>query len=344
MIDLRSDTVTKPTAAMRQAMANADVGDDVYREDPTVNHLERRAAEIFAKEDALFVPTGSMGNTIGLKVLTNHGEEIICDSRAHVLDWELSMTAWFSGCLLRTISTADGVLTWDVIARHLRPDGPHCAPTTVVELENTHNMAGGVVYPQDVIDSVCDAAHEHGLRVHMDGARIFNASAASGLPVSRITAKVDTVNFCLSKGLGAPAGSILVGPAKLMAKARLYRKRLGGGMRQAGVLAAPGLIALEEMPKRLVEDHQNAKYLAARFADVPGVTVDAAKVQTNIVILDVAGTGLEVPSISARLKARGVLMNGVGGTRMRAVTHYDVTASECEVAANVFQEVLTAGS
>ena len=333
IIDLRSDTVTKPTAAMRKAMAEAEVGDDVYREDPTVNRLEERAAAIFGKEAALFVPTGTMGNTIAVKLHTSHGEEVICDARSHLLDWELSMTAWFSGCLLRTIPTPDGILHWDTIKRYLRPNGPHCAPTTLVEIENTHNMAGGTVYPQAAIDEICDEAHKAGLKVHMDGARIFNAVAASGVAVDRMTAKVDTVNFCLSKGLGAPVGSLLVGPQALIARGRMYRKRLGGGMRQAGILAAAGLIALEEMPKRLSEDHANARYLAQELSQIKGIAIDPAKVATNIVIFDIAGTGIPAPDFSARLKPQGVLMNGIGGTLMRAVTHYDVSRQDCETAA-----------
>ncbi len=339
-IDLRSDTVTKPTAAMRRAMAEAEVGDDVYGEDPTVNRLEARAAEIFGKEAALFVPTGTMGNTIGIKVHTNHGEEVICDARAHILDWEFSMTAWFSGCLVRTIETEDGILTWDRIEQKLRPDGPHCAPTTLIELENTHNMCGGVVYPQEIIDDICDRAHERGLKVHVDGARIFNAAAASGLPVSRITAKVDSVNFCLSKALGAPVGSMLVGTHDAISRGRKFRKRLGGGMRQVGVLAAAGLIALEQMPARLGEDHANAKFLAEEAAKLPGVSIDPSRVATNIVIFDIAGTGRKPAEVTAALKERGVLMNGVGGTRMRAVTHYDVSRADCEQAAAVLAEVI----
>ncbi|MCU1324708.1 MAG: L-threonine aldolase, partial [Bryobacterales bacterium] len=248
MIDLRSDTVTKPNEKMRRAMAEAEVGDDVYGEDPTVNRLEARSAEILGKEAALFVPTGTMGNTIGIKVLTEHGAEVISDSRAHILDWELSMLAWFSGCLIRAVPTEDGILTWDAIKPYVKPVGPHWAPTGAIEIENTHNMGGGRVYPQTVIDEICDEAHARGVPVHMDGARLFNAAAAANRPVSEIVAEVDTVTFCLSKALGAPVGSMLAGPAKLMDKARLYRKRLGGGMRQAGVLAAAGLIALEEGP------------------------------------------------------------------------------------------------
>jgi threonine aldolase len=340
MIDLRSDTVTRPTPAMRKAMAEAEVGDDVYGEDPTVNRLESRAAEIFGKEAALFVPTGTMGNTIGIKVHTNHGEEVICDARAHILDWEFSMTAWFSGCLVRTIETEDGILTWGRIEQKLRPDGPHCAPTTLVEIENTHNMSGGTVYPQDIIDDICDQSHTRGLKVHMDGARVFNAAAAAGTPVSRIAKKVDSVNFCLSKGLGAPVGSMLVGTKDAITRGRKLRKRLGGGMRQAGVLAAAGLIALEEMPKRLHEDHANARFLADEAAKLPGVSIDPSKVVTNIVIFDIAGTGRATAEISAALKNRGVLMNGVGGTRMRAVTHYDVSRADCEAAAATLAAVI----
>jgi threonine aldolase len=251
MIDLRSDTVTRPTPEMRRAMADAEVGDDVYREDPTVNRLEERAAEVFGKEAALFVPTGTMGNTIGVKVHTEHGQEVICEARSHILNYELSMTAWFAGCLVRAIPSESGILTWDQIKKEIRPLGQHAAPTGLVEIENTHNMAGGTVYPQETIDEICDNTHAAGLKVHMDGARVFNAAAAAGRCVRDITAKVDTVMFCLSKGLGAPVGSMLVGAKDTIDRGRLYRKRLGGGMRQAGVLAAAGLFSLEQMPLRL---------------------------------------------------------------------------------------------
>src|SRR6266567_5269239 len=221
MIDLRSDTVTKPTPAMRQAMFEAEVGDDVYREDPTVNRLEARAAEIAGKEAAIFVPTGTMGNTIAIKLLTEHGQEVICDSRAHLFDWELSMLAWFSGCQIRSADAPDGILTWDVIRGVLRAGSSHSSPTGAIEIENTHNMAGGRVYPQAVIDDICDRAHELGVPEHMDGARIFNAAEATGRSVSEIVEKVDTVMFCLSKALGAPVGSMVAGPAKLIEKGRL---------------------------------------------------------------------------------------------------------------------------
>ena len=339
MIDLRSDTVTKPTAAMRRAMAEAEVGDDVYGEDPTVNRLERRAAEITGKEAALFVPTGTMGNTIGIKLHTEHGQEVICDGRAHVLDYELAMLAWFSGCVARPVPTADGILHWSEIRRLVRPLGPNWAPTGAIAVENTHNMAGGTVYPQEVVDEICDGAHELGLKVHMDGARVFNAAEAAGRPVREIVAKVDTVMFCLSKALGAPLGSMLAGTGAQIARARLLRKRLGGGMRQAGVVAAAGLIALEESPQGLAEDHRNAKFLAAGLAEVRGIAVDAAAVQTNIVIFDVSGTGLAAAECSARLKARGVLINGINPRQMRAVTHYDVDGAACAAALEAVAEI-----
>ena len=328
-IDLRSDTVTKPTPAMRRAMAEAEVGDDVYGEDPTVNRLEKRAAELFGKEAGLFVPTGTMGNTIGIKVHTEHGQEVICDSRAHLMDWELSMTAWFSGCLVRSIPTEDGILHWDAIKNYLRPNGPHCAPTAVLEIENTHNMAGGTVYPMDVLDDVCDRAHHAGLKVHMDGARIFNAATHLGVPVREIAAKPDTVMFCLSKALGAPVGSMLVGSAETIARGRMFRKRLGGGMRQAGVLAAAGLVAMEETPDKLAADHANARLLADELAKLPGISIDPRKIQTNIVVFDVAGTGFTPAEFSAQLKQRGVLINGINARQMRAVTHHDVSRSDC---------------
>jgi threonine aldolase len=332
MIDLRSDTVTKPTPAMRLAMMEAEVGDDVYGEDPTVNRLEKRAAEITGKEASLFVPSGTMGNTIAVKLHTTHGQEVICDSRSHVLDYELAMMAWFSGCVPRTIDTDDGILTWDRVRRKIRPHGPHWAKTGLIEIENTHNMAGGTVYPLHVIREICSEAHQRDLKVHMDGARVFNASAAMGVPVRELVAPVDTVMFCVSKALGAPVGSLLAGSAEAIARGRLYRKRLGGGMRQAGVLAAAALVALEETPKRLADDHANAKFLAEGLARIPGIAVDLDKVVTNIVIFDVSGTGLASAEISSRLKQRGVLMNGINEQLMRAVTHYDVDRAGCEQA------------
>ena len=342
MIDLRSDTVTKPTAAMRRAMMEAEVGDDVYGEDPTINRLEQRAAEIAGKEAALFVPSGTMGNTIGVKLHTEHGQEVICDSRCHILNYELSMLAWFSGCVARAIPTPDGILTWEQIRREIRPLGPHAAPTGLIEIENTHNMAGGTVYPPRTVMEICEQAHGLGLPVHMDGARIFNAAEALGLPVRELCAPVDTVMFCLSKALGAPVGSMLAGPERLIARGRLYRKRLGGGMRQAGVLAAAGLVALAETPALLAEDHRNARFMAEGLARIPGIAIDPGKVQTNIVIFDVSSAGIPAKEISARLTARGVLINSVNDRLMRLVTHYDVNRADCARALEVLAEAVAA--
>ena len=340
MIDMRSDTVTRPTEEMRRAMIEAEVGDDVYGEDPTVNRLEQRAAEIVGKEAALFVPTGTMGNTIAVKLHTEHGQEVIADSRAHVLDYELSMVAWFSGCVVRAIQTANGILTWEEVRRAIRPVSPYSAPTGLVTIENTHNMHGGTVYPMAVLREICDGVHERGLKVHMDGARVFNASTALNVPVREIAAGADTVMFCLSKGLCAPAGSMLAGPASLIAKGRLYRKRLGGGMRQVGVLAAACRIALEELPKRLCEDHENAKFLGEGLARISGVQIDPRNVATNIVVFDVSGTGIAPAEISARLKARGVLLNPINERQMRAVTHRDVNRADCESALGAMAEAV----
>jgi threonine aldolase len=329
MIDLRSDTVTKPTPAMRKAMAEAEVGDDVYQEDPTVARLEARAAEILGKQAALFVPTGSMGNTIGIKLHTHHGQEVVCDDKAHILDWELAMTAWFSGCLARTVPTSDGILSWPLIEPTLRRPGGFNAPTGLISLEHPHNMGGGTLYCIEAIDDICDKAHKHGLKVHMDGARLFNAATRSGLAPARIVHNVDTVMMCLSKGLGAPVGSLVAGPAHLITQARTYRKLLGGGMRQAGVIAAAGLVALEESPEKLEKDHLHARMLAE------AVGLDPTTIQTNIVIFEVADPTVFV----ARMKEHGVRLSAIGGKRVRIVTHYDVSRADCERAAKLLYEV-----
>lgn len=339
VIDLRSDTVTRPTPAMRRAMAEAEVGDDVYQEDPTVNRLEERSAALMGKEAALFVPTGTMGNTIALKLHTQHGQEVICDSRSHIHNYELSMMAWFAGCLARAIPTEDGLLTWDRIRGELRPLGPHAAPTGLIEVENTHNVAGGTVYPLAQLAEIKQGAESIGVPVHMDGARFFHAVTSLGVQPAEIAQYADTVMFCLSKGLGAPAGSMLVGTRSQMAYGRLLRKRLGGGMRQAGVLAGAGLIALEEMPARLHEDHENARYLAKSLAGIPGLRVEP-RVETNILFFDVSDTGFTGAQFVEALGERSVRMIAMGPTRVRAVTHYDVSRAECETAAGAVAEVV----
>ena len=327
MIDLRSDTVTKPTAAMRQAMAAAEVGDDVYGEDPTINQLEKRSADILGKEAALFLPTGTMGNTIAIKLHTEHGQEVICESRAHILNYELSMMAWFAGCVARPIYAERGLLTWRQIEPEIRKLGPHAAPTGLIEIENTTNMAGGCVYPVAQIREIAEGARGYGLKVHMDGARVFNAAAALGCDVAQIAAPVDSVMFCLSKGLGAPAGSMLVGTKKDMDRGRLLRKRLGGGMRQAGILGAACLIALEEMPARLTEDHTHARALAAALAGCAGVQVESP-VETNIIIADVGKSKLTAAAFSKAMLGRGILFNPISPTKIRMVTHMDVSATD----------------
>jgi len=340
IVDLRSDTVTRPTPAMRHAMYEAEVGDDVYREDPTVNRLEARAAEIFAREAGVFVPSGTMGNQSAIKVHTRPGQEVICEERAHIYNFEMAMMSAFSGVLPRTVYAEDGILTWELIAPLIRGRSEHRARTGLVELENTSNLAGGSVYPLEVSNDIADRAHAAGLPLHLDGARIFNASVALGRSVVELSKKFDSVMFCLSKGLGAPVGSMLVGSREFIEEARLVRKMLGGGMRQAGVLAAAGLVALEESPPRLHIDHENAKFLAEGLAQLPGIKIDAAKVVTNIMFFDVSGTGLSAPEVSQRLKAQGILANPYNPKLIRMVTHQDVDRAGCERALQVLGEIV----
>lgn len=338
-VDLRSDTVTKPTPEMRRAMAEAEVGDDVYGEDPTVNKLEQRAAEIFKREAAIFVPSGSMGNSIAIKLHTKPGQEIICEERGHIFNYEMAMLAWFSGCVPRTMPAPNGILTWDLVKRWIAPKIYYRAQTGLISLENTHNMAGGSVYPQAVADEICDRAHEMGIPVHLDGARVFNAATALGKPVAEVTQKYDSIMFCLSKGLGAPVGSLLVGSRKFIDDARACRKALGGGMRQAGVLAAAGLIALEKHTTRLKEDHDNAKLLAIGLSKIRGIQMDPATVQTNIVIFDISGTGMGSTEFTKKMAERNVIAGGVNNELVRFVTHMDVDRAGCERALEVVAEI-----
>ncbi len=338
-VDLRSDTVTKPTPEMRRAMAEAEVGDDVYAEDPTVNRLEQRAAEIFAREASIFVPSGTMGNQIAIKLHTKPGQEIICEERGHIYNYEMAMLSWFSGCIARTLPAPNGILTWDLVKRWIAPKIYYRAQTGLISLENTHNMAGGSIYPQEVADEICDRAHEMGLPVHLDGARVFNAAMALGKPVAEVTRKYDSVMFCLSKGLGAPVGSLLVGSRKFIDDARACRKALGGGMRQAGVLAAAGLIALEKHTARLKEDHDNAKFLAQCLSKIPGIKIDPTTVQTNIVIFDISGTGIGSTEFTRRLAEKNVMAGGVNNELVRFVTHMDVDRSGCERALQVVEAI-----
>ena len=338
-VDLRSDTVTRPTAAMRRAMAEAEVGDDVYGEDPTVNRLQARAAEIFGREAALFVPSGSMGNLIAIKTWTRPGLEVICEQRAHVNQYELASMSALAGCFPRPAFAEDGILTWPLVEPLIRAKSPNYSQTGLVTLENTHNMAGGTTYPTAVAEEICDRAHAAGLPVHLDGARIFNASVATGKSVKELTRKFDSVMFCLSKGLGAPVGSMVVGSREFIEKAYVQRKMLGGGMRQVGVLAAAGLIALEETPKTLHRDHENAKFLAEGLAKIPGISIDPKKVVTNILIFDVRQTGKTGAQISAELKKRNILANATDNFLIRMVTHYDVDRAKIERAIAALSEI-----
>jgi len=342
MIDLRSDTVTKPTPEMRRAMASAEVGDDVYGEDPTVNRLQERAAEMFEKEAALFVASGTMGNQIAVKVHTRPGQEVVIEERSHIYNYELGMASVLSGISFRTVRSSDrsGHLTWDEISVALKPKGSdHSAETGLICLENTHNFGGGSVMVAEKCGEICDQAHASGVLVHIDGARIFNAATAAGETVAELTRMADSVQFCVSKGLGAPVGSLLVGSRDFIDEAHLWRKRMGGGMRQAGIIAAAGLIAIEESPKRLFVDHEKAQKLALGLARLPGVSIDPEQVRTNIVIFDISGTGKSPAETCELMRARGVLASGFG-TSIRMVTHLDVSMDDVETAVMALREVL----
>jgi len=325
IVDLRSDTVTRPSDEMRRAMAAAEVGDDVYGEDPTVNLLQKRAAEIFGKEAALFVPTGCMGNLISIKVWTHHGNEVLCEERSHVNLYELASMSAIAGCMPRAVRGGDdGILTWQQIHAAIRPKIYYDSQTALLCLENTSNMAGGTVYPTERIHEICEKAHAFDLRVHLDGARIFNAAVALKDNVAHMTKDADSVMFCLSKGLGAPVGSMIVGSRDFIERARIYRKMFGGGMRQVGVIAAAGLIALEKSPTRLHEDHENARHLAEGIAQIPNLKIDPASVRTNIVIFDCHASGMTAVELCDALHAKGVWAQDTALYSVRMVTHWNV--------------------
>jgi threonine aldolase len=333
LIDLRSDTVTKPSDKMRAAMAAAEVGDDVYGDDPTINRLQERAAEIFEKEAALWTPTGCMANEIAVKVHTKPGQEIIIEERGHIHGHELAAAAVFSGVLVRSVHSGDGTghLTWEEIDGALRVNRAYWVSTSgLICLENTHNFAGGSVMTAEHCVDICEKAHALRLPVHMDGARIFNASVALKTRVAEITRGCDSIMFTLSKGLGAPAGSILLGTKDFIKEARIWRKRMGGGMRQVGILAAAGLIALEEGPAHLHEDHRNARRLAEGLAEIDGITLDLDSVVTNIVVFDISGTRMTSPELCGRLKEKNILAVGIDDKTMRMVTHLDITSDHID--------------
>jgi threonine aldolase len=340
IIDLRSDTVTKPTSEMRAAMAAAEVGDDVFGDDPTANRLQVRAAEIFEKESALFVPSGTMGNQIAVHIHTRPGQEVITEGHAHIYEFEMAAMAAISGVQARPIATSDGILSWERIHSAIRPKLYYRAQTGLIALENTHNMAGGTLYAKEQIDVICKNAHEAGLPVHLDGARIFNAAAALGDTVANLTRNCDSVMFCLSKGLAAPVGSMLVGSREFIERARTIRKMLGGGMRQVGILAAAGLIALEKMPLRLDEDHQNARLLADLLQEIADLDLEPAKVRTNILMVGILRTGFNSERLAAKLREKGLLVSQLDLSRIRLVTHNDVNRAQIHKAAGIIRKVL----
>ena len=324
VVDLRSDTVTKPTAEMRQAMAGAEVGDDVFGEDPTVNRLEAVAAERLGKEAGLFVLSGTMGNQVSLMAHTQRGDEIILDENSHIFNYEVAALAVLSGLQPRTLRGRHGILDPEDVRQAIRPPNIHHPKDTLVCVENTHNRGGGTVYPLEILREIRRVSTEHGLAVHMDGARMFNASVATATPARELAAQADSVTFCLSKGLGAPVGSVVVGTRNFIDHARRARKMLGGGTRQAGILAAAGLVALETMVDRLREDHENARILAEGLAALPGVTIDRERVQTNIVIFRLRRKDLDAPGLILKLAEQGVKAFNFSQDSIRMVTHKDV--------------------
>jgi threonine aldolase len=331
IVDLRSDTVTRPTSGMRQAIAEADVGDDVYGEDPEVNALEAEVAALLGHEAGLFVPSGSLGNQLGVRLLVPPGRELVCDTVAHVVRAELGAAAVFSGVTFRTWRANRGLLDVDAIAELITPDaGPYLVSTAAIAVENTHNFGGGTVQPRDAVRDVITLGRLHGIGLHLDGARLWNAHVASGVALSELADGFDTVSVCLSKGLGAPVGSVLVSSAERIAEARVWRKRYGAGMRQAGVLAAAGRYAVANHIARLADDHARARRLGE------ALDVDPSSVETNIVVLDVA----DAPATAAAAHADGVLVSVLGPRVLRLVTHLDVDDEGIEQAAKVLVPLL----
>ncbi|MDB4970056.1 MAG: Low-specificity L-threonine aldolase [Myxococcales bacterium] len=343
IVDLRSDTVTKPSTAMREAMARAEVGDDVYGEDPSVNQLQERVAALLGKEAALYVPSGTMANQIALAIHTRPGDEVLVSHGAHCMVFESGAAGALAGVQFGVIGDKRGRFTAADVAEAINPDNHHFAPTTLVAVENTHNRGGGAIVAQRDILAIADLVHRRGLALHLDGARIWNAHVATGMPLHELAAPFDTVSVCLSKGLGAPVGSLMAGTKALVHKAHRRRKMLGGGMRQAGLLAAAGLWALEHNLARLAEDHANARRFAEPLARLPGIGLDLATVETNIVIWDLLpDCPLDGAAFVARARAQGLLLNAVAARRLRAVTHLDVDANACAAAAEIAAAVLRA--
>lgn len=339
LIDLRSDTVTRPTPAMRRAMAAAEVGDDVFGEDPTVNRLQDLVAELLGTEAALFVASGTMGNQVCIRCHTQPGDELLCEAGAHFLHYEAGAMAALSGVQARTIVGTRGVITVKQIEEALRGETYYFPRSRLLTIENTHNLAGGTIFPLDEIARIRQLARERGLAMHLDGARLWNASAAAGVALRDYAQHFDSVSVCFSKGLGAPIGSAVAGTKSFIAQARRVRKMFGGGMRQAGMIAAAAIYGLEHHRERLPEDHANARWLAEALHGRGGIMIELDSVQTNIVIMNIAQTKLSVPAAIEALKKEGVLLGPFGATTLRAVTHLDVNRAEVERAAAVFAKI-----
>ncbi len=340
MIDLRSDTVTKPTEEMRRAMFEAEVGDDVFDEDPTIHHLQDRTAEILGKEAALYVPSGTMANQIAIAIHTRPGDEVYCEAGAHIFNYEAGAPALFSGVQIRPIHGRRGLYTQDDLEAVLPPVDHHFAPSSLVVIENTANRGGGSIWPLGEVRRISEFAREKGMGVHMDGARLWNAVAGSGTPEKVWAEHADTVSVCFSKGLGAPVGSALAGPRHLMDEAHRMRKRFGGGMRQAGIIAAGALYALENHRDRLKEDHRRARRLAQGLAEVPGISVDVEHVDSNIIIVDFSETGMGSDIFAKRVAAKGLMVTLAGPHQVRFVTHMQVDDEDIEQAITIVRELL----
>ena len=340
LVDLRSDTVTKPSPPMRQAMAQAEVGDDVFHEDPTVNRLEEMVAELYGKEAALFVASGTMANQLAIRTQTHHGDEIIMERTSHPFNSESGALAALAGVQVNLIDGKRGIMEVDQIKAAVRTPNVHHAPTALICLENTHNRGGGSIWPLDKLRAVWEFARSVGIPMHLDGARLMNACVATGLRPKDYAVYFDSCTLCLSKGLGAPVGSLVIGSRDFIVRTHRFRKQFGGGMRQAGILAAAGIYALEHNAERLSEDHFNAQRLARGIAEIDGLDIDVNAVETNIIYFHVRKPDLTVPLLLDRLKVEGVLMLGTGPTSIRAVTHLDVTKEDIDRAIEVLHKVM----
>lgn len=340
-IDLYSDTHTKPSQPMRQAMAAAEVGDEQQGADPTTNRLQDMVAELLGTEAAVFLPSGTMANQIAYRVWCQPGDEVIADKTAHTNHFETGGPAALSGAMMRLLDGERGVFSADQVRAALRPQRRHAPHSALLSLENTNNLGNGKVWPLDAVAEVCAAAHEAGLKTHLDGARLLNAVVASGTPARDYAKHFDSIWIDLSKGLGCPVGSVLAGDAAFIERAFRFKHQFGGAMRQSGIIAAAGVYALEHNVERLAEDHANARTLATRLAQLPGITLDVTEIETNLIYFDVAGTGRSAAELSAALREQGVHIGAMADTVMRAVTHLDVSEADVNEAADIFASILT---